>query len=187
MDSETAETAVYEARFGWTGRTVRLSLISLAFLGCAFIPNISLGIAVFAGSFGLLGLLVFTTASLSRGVALRIDEEGVTLGGNPLHVGFKTDVVPWSDITAVVLWTQHVGRTDMPYIGLHRPQGSPQLPGQPYGPRRRRINEALIPHVPAEIVQASRPVNMWDLDRARLESAMETFAPQVEVVDMSDR
>ncbi|MCT9007377.1 hypothetical protein [Streptomyces rhizosphaerihabitans] len=182
-----SEHAAYEARFGWTARTVLMTLIGLAFFGCAFLPNAPLLMAVSVGAFGLVGLLTFSVGALSRKVALRVDENGVTLGGSPLPVGYKTDVVPWTDIISVVLWTQHVGRKKMPYIGLQRKQGSPQLPGQPYGPHRQRMYETLIPHVSPEIVHASRPVNLWNLDRARLESAVETFAPQVEVVDISHR
>ncbi|MGW3666533.1 hypothetical protein [Streptomyces sp. NPDC005141] len=183
MDSEYA---AYVARFGWTGRTVLMTLISLAFFGCAFLPNASLGMAVLVGAFGLVGLMVFTVAALSRKVALRIDEQGVTLGAGPLPVGYKTDVVPWKDIVSVVLWTQHVGRQKMPYIGLQRRQGSPPLPGLSYGPRLKRINESLVPHVSPEIVEASRPINLWNLDRLRLESAVATFAPEVNVLDVSD-
>jgi hypothetical protein len=182
-----SEPTAYVARFSWTARTVRMTLLSLAFLACAFVPNAPLWIAVVVGAFCLLGFLVFTVTASSRKVALRIDRHGVTLGGTPLPIGPKTDVVRWEDVVSIVLWTQHVGRQKMPYIGLQRRQGSPQLPGLPYGPRRKRINETLIPHVSSEIVQASRPINLWRLDRARLETAVAAFAPGVNIIDFSDR
>ncbi|MEP8852584.1 hypothetical protein ABKU49_23325, partial [Enterobacter hormaechei] len=40
-----------------------------------------------------------------------------------------TDVVPWTDIQAVVLWHQPVRHTRVAYIGLQRRPGAPPLAG----------------------------------------------------------
>jgi hypothetical protein len=69
----------------------------------------------------------------------------------------------------------------MPDVGLQRRAGAP-----PISSRARKVNRVLVPHVPAEIIQSSRPINLWRLDRARLDAAVAAFAPQVHVIDITD-
>ncbi|MFF3468925.1 hypothetical protein [Streptomyces sp. NPDC002619] len=180
MDSDPT---AFVARYGWTKRTVRMSFTSLIFLAGAFVPGAPLWSAIGIGAFGLVGFLAFAVIAFSRKIVLQIDRYGVTLGGSPLPIGLKTDVVPWDDIVSIVLWTLR----KEPYIGLQRKPGAPPLPGMPDGPRLRRLNQILIPYLPGEIVQASRGLGLCQIDRVQLEAAVANFAPWVQVIDIGSK
>jgi hypothetical protein len=117
---------------------------------------------------------------LTRKVALRVDETGVLLGGSPLRYRATTAHVPWEHIEAVALWSQPVPSSEIPYVGLVRHDGAPPLPG-PQGRMARAVGNALTP-VPFEVLMASRAVNGWRLDPARLTTAVTHFAPHVRIV-----
>lgn len=121
-------------------------------------------------------------------MALRVDAEGVTLGGQPLsHIPFAV-LVPWSDIKSVDLWhhrTHYLGAgftTKKPWFGLHRAPGTPALP--------RTANPALIRFLIGPLVKpggteekalASRRIDLWSLDEQRLRAAVARHAPQIQV------
>ncbi|MFD4140533.1 hypothetical protein [Streptomyces sp. NPDC058572] len=178
-----AKSPVYEARFGWDRRTVGALTISVVFTAALVLPGTPLlaqllGIPLFAG-----GGLLMTLDSLTRKVALRVDGTGVLLGGAPLRHRSTTAHVPWADITAVVLWQQAVQNSTMPWVGVARHDGTAPLPGPGQGPRARAAMRFLVPNVPVDVAMASRAVNGWRLDRARLAAAVDHFAPGVPVVD----
>ncbi|MEU8219883.1 hypothetical protein AB0C47_29420 [Micromonospora taraxaci] len=136
--------------------------------------------AVFGGAFLLLRLV----SALSRRVALRIDAAGVTLGQTPPWPSSSTAVVPWSDIEMVVLWTQQVRWTSIPYVGLQRRRGLPPLPGSARSRAVRVLNQAAVPYVPPAVLADSRPATFWSLHGPSVEAAVRHFAPTVEYVDM---
>ncbi len=173
----------YEARFGFNGPD------SLRLLGC--IGFVLVGVlvpmqvwlrVVTVGFFGL----VFIAAGLkmlSRRVALRVDPTGVTLGGGLVRPSATTAFVPWEDIQAVIVWPYfYRGRQSIPYVGLHRREGLPALPGEPSGLGRGLLITRSI--VPEDVVLASRAVRGWTLDIDRLGTAVHKFAPDLEVVDL---
>lgn len=124
-------------------------------------------------------------SALSRRVALRVDATGVTLGVTPPWPSSHTAAVPWSDIEAVVLWTQYAGGTSIPYVGLRRRPGLPPLPGSARSRWLRRMSQMLVPHVPPDVLADSRPATFWRLHRPSLEVvAVRHFAPAVEIVDL---
>jgi hypothetical protein len=184
MDSE----APYVARFGWTGKTLRLVLVCLVFLAVAvggpFVPGNPVWMEVVIGLFSVCALTVLVKAAVSHALALRVDEAGVTLGGTPMRRRSSSIVAPWQNIEAVVLWTQDLGlfNTKMHYVGVRRKPGA-LLP--PMSERMRRVNTSLVPHVPSDIARASVPVNGWNLDRARLEAAVSAFGGGVRVVELT--
>ncbi|GAA5071513.1 hypothetical protein [Nocardia iowensis] len=175
----------YQARFGPTVKGVSVVLMSAGFVAIAFLPGIPI---VLLGVLLLLfggGGLAFLFTLLSGRVALRVDRDGITLGGFPIW-GYRrtTAFVPWAQITAVVLFEQRVpDGPPMPYIGLARREGAPRLPVIP-GLGMTRVNAHLIPHVPPDIVAASRPINGWGLDRAQLIESVTRNAPEVPVLDL---
>ncbi|CAL9587437.1 hypothetical protein [Streptomyces sp. enrichment culture] len=171
---------VYEARFGFDRRTCTVLLVCAAFCAGALLPGMPTAariavLALFGG-----GGLVLAVGPLTRKAALRVDETGVLLGGSPLRYRATTAHVPWGHIEAVALWSQQLPAGEMPYIGLVRHEGAPPLPG-PRGRMAQAIGDALTP-VPFEVLMASRAVNGWRLDTARLTAAVTHFAPQVRIV-----
>ncbi|MET9255825.1 hypothetical protein [Streptomyces sp. NPDC003717] len=122
-----------------------------------------------------------------RLVAFRVDERGVTLGGAPAKYKSQTAFVPWQDIEAVVLWQQHltVGAPTMHYVGVRRRPGAPPLPGQNSSLDRQQTSR-LAGHVDHEVFLASRHINLWSLDRARLTEAVGALAPGVPVEEVAE-
>ncbi|MGC4864714.1 hypothetical protein ACLQ3B_04665 [Micromonospora sp. DT53] len=179
-----APSEVYQEHFGFTRRDLLLIPTSAVFVavGVALLrdgPFPGLGAIVFGGAFLLLRLVTV----LGRRVALRVDAAGITLGQTPPWPSSHTAVVPWSDIEAVVLWTQQAGLTAVPYVGLQRRPGLPPLPGSARSRGLRWMNWALVAHVPPAVLADSRPATLWRLHRPSLEAAVRHFAPAVEIVD----
>jgi hypothetical protein len=171
----------YEARFGFNGAD------SLRLLGCigfvlvsVLVPMPMWARVLTAGFFGLAFIFAGLTM-LSRRVALRVDQAGVTLGGGLRSSG--TAFAPWEDIQAIIVWPYlYRGRRSIPYIGLSRREGLPALPGGP-----SQLGRAMLiaqSAVPENVVLASRPVRGWTLDVDRLGTAVHEFAPDIEVTDL---
>ncbi|MFD0414861.1 hypothetical protein [Streptomyces sp. NPDC127108] len=114
-------------------------------------------------------------------VALRVDSEGVLLGGAPAKYEKQKAFVPWADITSVVVWHQQTTGQGIDHIGLNRRPGAPQLPG-PNSKMTQISAERIAPHVEYELLLASRPINLWRLDPERLLAAVDAFAPNVPVL-----
>lgn len=114
-------------------------------------------------------------------VALRIDGEGVLLGGAPARYERQLAFVPWHDITSIVVWHLRTAGNGINYIGVQRKPGAPVLPGMNSGVSREKAAQ-LAPHVDYELFLASRPINFWRLDPERLQTAVDAFAPQVPVL-----
>ncbi|MEV1331663.1 hypothetical protein AB0J20_19060 [Micromonospora costi] len=183
--SAVAPGEVYEARFGFTRRDLLLLPTGAVFvaIGVPFLrdePVPALGAIVTGSAFLLLRLV----SVLGRRVALRVDAVGVTLGQTPPWPSSHTAVVPWSDIEAVVLWTQQAGGTTVPHVGLQRRPGLPPLPGSARSRALRRMNQAFVPHVPPAVLADSRPATLWRLHRPSLEATVRHFAPAVQIVDL---
>ncbi|MGQ5259885.1 hypothetical protein ACTWLT_03915 [Micromonospora sp. ZYX-F-536] len=183
--STIAPGEAYEERFGFTRRDLLLLPASAVFVAVGVLllrdePLAGVGAIVIGGAFLLLRLV----SVLGRRVALRVDAAGVTLGQTPPWPSSHTAVTPWSDIEAVVLWTQQAGGTTVPYVGLQRRPGLPPLPGSARSRGLRRMNQALVAHVPPAVLADSRPATFWRLHRPSLEAAVRHFAPAVEIVDV---
>ncbi len=183
--SEVAPGEGYEARFGFTRRDLLLVPTSAVFLavGVSMLrdePVPAVAAVALGGAFLILRLI----SALSRRVALRVDAAGVTLALTPPWPSSRTAVVPWSDIEAVVLFTQHVGVASIPYVGLQRRPGLPPLPGSARSRFLRRMNHAVVPHVPPDVLADSRQATSWRLHRPRLKAAVRHFAPSVKIVDL---
>lgn len=174
------ESFVYEARYGWNGRTGLIVVASFLFVVLGFAVPLSAGLRIAdVLLFGVGGLLMLGVVG-SRQVAMRVDAEGVTLGGVPPRYRSGTTFVPWADIEKVVLWKQklpHGG--SLPYVGLARRKDAPPLAGRPVRLLGRIMARAVAPQVSGDTLMASRAINGWRLDKERLATAVEHFAPGV--------
>lgn len=173
---------VYEARYGWNPRTVGVVAVAVVFTVLLIVLDVSApmrwaGIVLFGG-----GGLLMAYGALSRRAAFRVDADGVLLGGSPVRYRATTARVPWEDVAAVVLWRQTVPGSGMEWIGVACRPGAAPPPGPGRGTLARATLRALVPHVPEDVVLASRAVNGWRLDRDALTAAVGTFAPGVPVV-----
>jgi hypothetical protein len=176
---------VYEERYGVTIKNIAVVGICALLAGSAPLLEMLVlqvaAVVLFGGA-----AIVLLAGMLSRHVALRLDPEGITLGGIPLRYRATTVTMPWSDVTAVVLWRQKLphGNT-MSHIGLARRAGLPPVPGLAAGSISREITERLIPEVPSEVAVNSRAVNGWRVHVPRLAATIRAVAPHVEFVDLT--
>jgi hypothetical protein len=181
--------APYIERFGFAPKTVFVVLASAVFCALSFLPGISLALRVVTLVFcGGIGLFILVTA-VSRGIALRIDQQGVTLGAPPMPWlrRQRAVLVPWRDLQQVMLFSQVVPSPPtfrMPYIGLALRPGAPPPPGARLRGRLLRLSSSLVPHIPPEVIPLSRQISGWRLDRARLLAAVAAYAPDVGVVEV---
>ncbi len=127
-------------------------------------------ILMFAG-----GALRWTIAVVRQEIALRLDDDGITLGRLPFPPTRQV-TVPWVDLEAVVLYERYVDNFGyQPFLGLRLRDGADRPPGVPQpGSLRDRLNRR-----PAEV---SRPVKNWRLDLSRLVEAVRAYAPHVLLV-----
>ncbi len=98
------EAAVYEERYRWSRRTASVVAAGVLAVLVAVGVEIPLLPTLILLAAGVLALL---WGAVSRRVAVRVDARGVTLGGSPLRYRSTTLLVPWADITNVLLW-QHL-------------------------------------------------------------------------------
>lgn len=176
----------YEVRFGLTRRDLWLIPVAVLFTAVCVLLVMSEGAGI--AVVGIVGFGLFLALRVvqlvSRRVALRVDEAGITLGLTPPWPRRHTVRVPWREIAAVVLWRQQTGYSSLRHLGLVRPVGLPPLPGSMRNRFLRRVALAFIPsHVPPQVAIYSRAVAGWSVNRDRLAAAVARFAPQVEVDD----
>ena len=180
VDSQT----LYLAKYGWTPKGMFIVIGCAAFTVGGFFmwSDNPLMAGLCIALFGL-GGVAYLVGLLRGKLALRVDAEGVTLGRSPLVAEVSGRTVPWSDVEAVVLFTQITGRTTMTYVGLQRREGLAPLPGSP-GARALKVSAALLPGIPVEVLATSIAVNGWRLDQKRLVRTMELVAPSVQLLDV---
>lgn len=147
----------YQEKYSFPASHARLLFICVAFvLGGIFVAlpvaTRMVELLLFGGG-GL--VLTFLGIRAARVVALRVDEDGITLGGSPTQYASTTTVVPWSEIRTV------------------------RLTRQPAGPSLPVIT--VVPHGRREPV--SKTVQGWRLDSERLGAALKVFAPGVHLND----
>jgi len=99
----------YQVRYSLTG------LVGLAILVSAVLAIAGGSIAVSAaGEFklgglllllpGACGLIIITWVLVTRRIALRADENGIFLGGDPLRPSSTSVQVPWDQVEQIVIW-----------------------------------------------------------------------------------
>ncbi|HEY1918304.1 MAG TPA: hypothetical protein VGH27_22235 [Streptosporangiaceae bacterium] len=184
---------VYQERYRWTARAGWGAGWLFVLLMVAIVVPIAPLVHVVTGIlFGGL-CLVIAAPSLSRRTALRVDERGITLGGSPFHYRASTRVFAWGDIERVVLWDRitasqarrgRPGRMFPPVrcIGLQLRAGAPPINGKGPSALDQAASAAPVPGVARGTV---RLANSWTLDKGRLIAVTAQFAPQVQVLDLS--
>ena len=148
---------VYEEKYGFPNDYARLLFVCAAFTLGGLIVPLPWGVRlVETAIFGFGGLtLAVLGLRASRLVALRVDESGLTLGGNPLRYATTTQVVPWSQLRAVRLTRE----SKPPYLSV------------------------VTADRKAKAGPLSKPVKGWHLDATRLGEAMLALAPAVQLTD----
>ncbi|WP_282780966.1 MULTISPECIES: hypothetical protein [unclassified Nocardia] len=174
---------MYEARLGFDPRSTGILGICALFVVVALlVPDMPVALQVVTIVFFGGGGVLLAVGMASRKLALRVDEDGVTLGGNPLRRRATTVFVSWSEIAAIVLFRQRLSHgATMRYIGVQRHAGLPPLPSA--AGRTAQAASRLIPHVPPDVVAASRAISGWRLDEDRLIAALRHHAPHVRLID----
>src|SRR5258708_10287242 len=183
--------AAYEARYGLTptmGWTLAGSL------GCALavvLVPAPLVLRVVAIAFFGWGSLNGLAAMVSRKIALRVDEAGITLGGSPFRYRATTHVFPWADIERIVIWRRSfpvvIGRWTLfsfgsiRYVGVLRHSGAPPLPMS----RARRLDWTAA-GAPVYGIAGAKAPSAWLLDTQRLAAAVAICAPAIPVVDTAE-
>ncbi|RNF92218.1 hypothetical protein EEJ42_40125 [Streptomyces botrytidirepellens] len=115
-------------------------------------------------------------------MAFRADEQGVFLGGPPIRYHKFSVTVPWRDIEALVLWTtKKFMEKRIRRIGLKLRPGVPHLPG-PDEKISPGLTASVAPHIEYEVVRNNRVIAFWKVDHARLATAVQAFAPDVQLV-----
>jgi hypothetical protein len=187
------DPVVYQERYRWTARAGWIfGGLAFFFVLALVVPMPLVARAIEAVLFGGLCLLVGVPC-VTRRVALRVDQQGITLGGSPFTSRTSTRVHAWGDIERVVLWdriTASQARRGRPRrlfppirsIGLQRRPGAPPLNLGIPGPADRPALSAPVPGIP---IGALRMATGWSLDKQRLIAAVAEFAPAVEVLDLS--
>ncbi|MGV9408486.1 hypothetical protein ACWDOP_01120 [Nocardia sp. NPDC003693] len=173
---------IYEERHGFTAKTVLL-LVGLAVLtlssvllsdGVGFLTIA--GIALFGS-----GFVMILLNSLSRKVAIRVDQDGITLGGPPLDYQKQTQRVAWNDVAVVALWRDRTGIAGGLKIGVLRISAPhPETRAQ-----KGMVSFAsAITGAPDErLLHCTQSVDGWHLDTGALKSALRAFAPHVRFYD----
>jgi hypothetical protein len=185
---------VYQARYGWSGSSWLLLAAGLAFVSTVFLGSRAILIVVLLVPCGAFLLVNVLSALIGRPVAFRVDESGVTIGGNPIPFWYRrsTRFVPWTQIQQVRLWHRDfpltIGNRTLCnlsrayFVGLVRGPDALDLSERGFlgGHANRPVFKG-----PSDITAgAARVVSMWRLDRSRLELAVRTFAPGVTVVEL---
>jgi hypothetical protein len=145
-------------------------------------------VAAMPAYFAAIGLLALKPFVGDR-VALRVDQEGVSLGSLAIHFRVpKVVTVPWSDIAEIILFTTYappIGRLVGGHarcIGVRLRPGAALPPGEP---KHDSIWHPLARGKRTGLADVCRPVsNLWQLDRSRLLAAAKTYAADVPVIDL---
>jgi hypothetical protein len=190
--------APYEERYRWTPDTVTGAALGAAsLLAAILVPAMPLLVRVplaLAGTGGAVSCVAYST---SRKVAFRVDQKGVTLGGGPLRYEAHTSFFPWDGVHAVVLWRRTPPprwpalrwpalRMSVWYVSVQRhTELPPRAPGGPglAGPCHDR--EAQCPAPEDLKADATRGMQAFRVDDARLAAAIATFAPAVQLIKLA--
>lgn len=170
----------YEERYRLTGRIAGSLAFSLVFLAVGIFFPLLLPERVLYLAFGGVIVLRAVVVLVSRLIAFRADQAGITLGPDLFNLPFRFSAVfiSWADVERIVLYRRLRGRfRGVERIGIERRRGAPVL---------SRGNEpASGCPVPGVAAGTTRLINTWQLDRQRLAGVVKVFAPGIRIADFS--
>lgn len=180
--------AAYEARYGWTPTAGWTLAGGLAFVLTAALVPMPLIVRVITIAFFGWTSLTCIAAIVSRKVAFRVDQAGITFGGTPFRYRSTTRIFPWADIEKIVIWRRTfplvIGRWTLfslgsiRYVGVLRHSGAPPLSRS----RAGRLDWAAV-GAPVHGIAGARAASVWLLDTHQLAAAVTACAPGVLVID----
>ncbi|WP_280275116.1 hypothetical protein [Nocardia wallacei] len=174
----TCSDHIYEVRFGCTASGVLGVVGAVAVAVVTMVGEaVPMRWLIFACAVCVAG--IFLAIMLSRQVALRVDSEGITLGGRAFWRYRATTVtVPWPEIIGVVVYSQYLPYgARLSYLGIQR---HPRDTG-PHGRLQAAAVRILGLGGGLDAVAVSRPIIGWRLDHDRLAAAVRHHAPHVAV------
>lgn len=162
----SSTSLVYEERRGWVTRSLVGLAIILPLDILTLIGAVALHIWVLLFFTALLTVAAYTAVrgALSRAVALRLDEHGVTLTKQMLRS--TTDVIPWSDVTTIALYY----RGTSPTFGVYKDSTAQAIGAGNTSTIRRQADVNI-------------PIDTWSIDTAQLRETTKAYAPSVLVRD----
>lgn len=165
------DPSVYEARYGFTPKSTFVVIVAAAGSAAVILLDFSLFLRIATLALFGVGGLWYLIGLLSRKVALRVDRDGITLGGKPPRYKATTRFIPWAEVETVVLFTQVIptlhGTVKMRHVGVQRKPGTSPAPTG-----IQRVARILTTDVPADVVMSSTAVNGWRLDERALSDAL---------------
>jgi hypothetical protein len=182
--------APYEERYRWTPNTVTgAALGAVALLAAILVPAMPLLVRVPLAVAGTAGAASCVAYCISRKVAIRVDQKGVTLGGGPLWYQAHTSFFPWGGVRAVVLWRREAGPgMSVRYVSVQRHTELPPMsPGGSGVADQPAFFRSPYPRNPAPEdlkAGATRGIQAFRVDDARLAAAIATFAPAVQLIKL---
>jgi len=180
------DTLVYEEHYRWTRTSVTaLALCSALVLAAIAVPQMPLPLRVVVIAGCAYGAFLSVIVPASRKVALRVDANGLTLGGNPLRYKATTRAIPWHEVQRVFLWRR--GPVGVRYLSVERPaDAAPLSLGGTGKADRPALYLAPDPQVPAPTLKVgtTRGMQAFSIDDARLADVIAHYAPSVSIVNL---
>ena len=166
--------APYEERYRWTPAMVTGAALGVAsLLAAILVPAVPLLARVPLAVAGTAGTVSCVAYGTSGKVAFRVDHKGVTLGGGPFRYEAHTSFFPWEGVHAVVLWRRTTRRASVRYVSVQRhTEPDPGPPAQPPAPEDLKAG-------------ATRGMQAFRIDDARLAAAIAAFAPAVQLITLA--
>jgi hypothetical protein len=201
MDPRNPDDDGYVARFGFDARTVLVLIGIVVFLiGIIWVPIGPSSRFPIAMQYALkiVGIPVVLAHALwlainaaHGGVALRVDQHGITLGAPRLRqIGSSGSPLrcSWDQVTEIVLFHRHGGRVRPTFISL-RLRSDAQATATTFDTDSQRSNMShrWAAQVPEDVLMRSRGIIGWRLDREHLREAVARYAPHVQIVRLDKR
>jgi hypothetical protein len=179
------DALVYEERYRWTRTSVfALASCSAFALLSIVVPQLPLLLRVVIIACCAYGAFYSVIVPASRKIALRVDVDGITLGGYPPRYKATTRVIPWHEVQRVFLWRRF---PSVRFLSVERPADAPPLSPDGTGKGDRPpFYRSPNPQVPSPTLKigTTRGMQAFSVDDARLSDAIAHYAPSASIVNL---
>lgn len=178
------EALIYEERYRWTRTSITALTVCCVLVLCGVVAPLPLALRVVIILACGYGAFLSVIVPSSRKVALRIDDDGITLGGSPMRYKATSRVVQWHEVQRVFLWRRGPG---VRYLAVERPADAPPLSPRGAGKADRpAFYLSRNPQVPTPTLKVgtTRGMQAFSVDDARLSNAIAHYAPTVSIVNL---